>query len=232
MLIFNMVSEPNFVLGIKQTSLASKEEYHVHTIIRSHTCFSDGSWLHGILQPPWLCAVSKSNKLKQSRDLILQICANPCFAWWNQHHRRAPRPLAKETQKLNLQLQPHVPPRADNGSWNSHTRRRRFSTPRLDLSHTRHQEGLVVHRSTWPENLVVIRRGTRLHPPPGFLASPSRAGGLSTRLPHAETLLLTSSDVTGWRHHSTSAVSSRQHHVAWLIVDPDRPDPDYTDMTR
>ena len=43
MLIFNMVSELNFVLGIKQTSLASKEEYYVHTIIRSHTCFSAGS---------------------------------------------------------------------------------------------------------------------------------------------------------------------------------------------
>ena len=29
--IFNMVSEPNFVLGITQKSLASKEDFHVHT---------------------------------------------------------------------------------------------------------------------------------------------------------------------------------------------------------
>ena len=214
MLIFNMVSELNFVLGIKQTSLASKEEYHVHTIIRSHTCFSAGSWLHGILQPPWLCAVSKSNKLKQSRDLILQICANPYFAWWNQHHRRAPRPLVKETQKLDLQLQPHVPPRVDNGSWNSHTCRRRFSTPRLDLSHTCRQEGLVVHRSIWPENLVVIRRGTRLHASLGFLASPSRAGGLSTRLPRVETLLLTSSDVITPRQQPHKHVYVSKSHVS------------------
>ena len=170
-----MVSEPNFVLSIKQTSLASKEDSHVHTIIRSHTCFSAGSWLHGILQPPWLCAVSKSNKLKQSRDLTLQICANPCFVWWNQQHRRAPRPLTKETQKHDLQRQPHAPPRTQNGSWNSHTRRRKFSTPNLDLSHTRRQDGLVVHRSTWPENLVVIRRCTRYHAPPGFLVASSRA---------------------------------------------------------
>ena len=35
-----MVSEPNFDLGIKQTSLASKEDSHVHTIIRSHTRLS------------------------------------------------------------------------------------------------------------------------------------------------------------------------------------------------
>ena len=46
---------------------------------------------------------------------------------------------------------------------------------------TRRPNGLVVHRSTSPENLVVIRRRTRLHVPPGFPASPSRAGGLSTR---------------------------------------------------
>ena len=32
-----MVSEPYFVLGIKQTSLASKEDSHMHITIRSHT---------------------------------------------------------------------------------------------------------------------------------------------------------------------------------------------------
>ena len=80
MLIFNMVSEPNFVLGIKQKSLASKEDSHMHITDKSHTCLSAGSRLHSISQPPWLTAVSKSNKLKQSRDLIPQICANPCFA--------------------------------------------------------------------------------------------------------------------------------------------------------
>ena len=68
----------------------------------------------------------------------------------------------------------------------THTRRRRFSTPMLDLSYTRRQYGLVVHRSTWPENLVVIRRCMRHHAPPGFLASHSRAGGLIMHLPRAE----------------------------------------------
>ena len=54
---------------------------------------------------------------------------------------------------------------------------------------------LVVHRFTSLENLVVIRRRMRHHAPPGLPASPTRAGGLSTRLPRAETLLLTSLDV-------------------------------------
>ena len=201
-----MVSKPNFVLGIKQTSLASKEEYHVHTIISSHTCFPVGSWLHSILQPPWLYAVSKSNKIKRSRDLILHICANPCFAWRNQNHRHAPRPLATKTQEPDLQRQPHAPPHADNGSWNSHTRRRRFSTPRLDLSHTCCQDGLVVHRSTWPENMVVIRCCARHHAPPRFLTTPPRAGEHCTLLPRAD-----SAANVIWRHMMTSSLHVSSH---------------------
>ena len=56
-----MVSESNFVLGIKQKSLASKEDSHVHIIVRSHTCLSAGSRLHSISQPPWLIVVSRSS---------------------------------------------------------------------------------------------------------------------------------------------------------------------------
>ena len=58
----------------------------------------------------------------------------------------------------------------DNGSWNSHTRRRRFLTLSSDLSHTSRQDGLVVPRSTWLENLVIIRRFTCQHAPPGYLS--------------------------------------------------------------
>ena len=64
-----MVSESNFVLGIKQKSLTSKEDSYVHIIIRSHICLSAGSRLHGISQPPWLYAMSKSNNQA--------ICASP-----------------------------------------------------------------------------------------------------------------------------------------------------------
>ena len=65
MLIFNMVSEPNFILGIKQNISSKQEEYHVHTTIRSHTCFSAGSRLHGISQPPWLSAVFKIQQTQE-----------------------------------------------------------------------------------------------------------------------------------------------------------------------
>ena len=64
-----MVLELGFVLGIKQMSLASKEDSHVHITIRSHTCLAAGSRLHGILQPPWLYARLKSNNQA--------ICASP-----------------------------------------------------------------------------------------------------------------------------------------------------------
>ena len=56
-----MVSEPNFVLSIKQTSLANKEDSHVHTTIKSHTYLFAGSRLHSISQLPWLTAVSRSS---------------------------------------------------------------------------------------------------------------------------------------------------------------------------
>ena len=56
-----MVSEPNFVLSIKQTTLANKEDSHVHTTNRSHTCLSAGSRLHNISQLPWLTAMSRSS---------------------------------------------------------------------------------------------------------------------------------------------------------------------------
>ena len=83
----------------------------------------------------------------------------------------------------------------------SHMRHRRFSTPRLDLSHTRYPDGLVVHRSTWPENMVVIRRCTRHHAPPGFLAAPPCAGEHCTLLPRADF----AADVI-WHHMMTSSL--------------------------
>ena len=41
-----------------------------------------------------------------------QICANPSFALWNQHHRRAPQPLTTKTKELGLQQYLHSPPHA------------------------------------------------------------------------------------------------------------------------
>ena len=69
-----MVSEPNFVLGIKQTSLANKEDSHVHTTIRSHMCLSVGSRLHSISQPPWLTTVSKSSSPSNLCLFLSNLC--------------------------------------------------------------------------------------------------------------------------------------------------------------
>ena len=103
-----MVSEPGFVLGIKQKSLASNEDPHVHFTIISHTCLFAGSGLHGILQPPWLCVMSKSNNQAICASPY-QICAHQDFACRNQPHKRAPRPPARKTQKSGQLKSTHAP---------------------------------------------------------------------------------------------------------------------------
>ena len=190
-----MVSEPNFVLGIKQKSLASKEDSHVHITVRSHRCLFAGSRIHSISQPRWLTVVSRSSN-QVSCDLTYQIYAKPSKPWLSLSNLCTTNlRLMKPTRQTcstayrdqNLGTRPPTAAAcAENGSWNSHTRRRRFSTPNLDLSHTRRQDGLVVHRFTWPENLVVIRRCTRHHTPPRFLAFPPRAGEHCMLLPCTE----------------------------------------------
>ena len=123
-----------------------------------------------------------------------QICAHQAFACRNRSHRRAPRPPARKTQKSGQPKPSHAPPRAADSFGKSLTRCLRFLTSRSSSWSTRRPDGLVVHRSTSPENPVLIRSRTHLHAPPGFPASPSCVGGLSTCLPRAETLLLTSLD--------------------------------------
>ena len=145
-----MVSEPNSVLGIKQTSLHNKEDSHMHIAIKSHICLSAGSRLHGISQPPRLTAVSKIHKFKQSRDLTFQICAHQAFACRNQHHRRAPRSPATKTQKSGHLNPCHAPPRANVASGKSPTRRHRILTSRSYSGRTRRPIGLLVRRSTKP----------------------------------------------------------------------------------
>ena len=116
-----------------------------------------------------------------------QICAHQDFACRNRSHRRAPRPPARKTQKSGQPKASHALPRAADSFGKSLTRCHRFLTSRSSAWSTRRPDGLVVHRSTSAENLVVIRRRTRhlgfwhlLHAP--------------VDLARAETLLLTSLD--------------------------------------
>ena len=97
-----MVSDPNFVFGIKQTSLANKEDSHVHTGIRSHTCLSAGSRLHNISQPPWLTALSRSSSLSNLCLSLSKLCTTSLHLM-NQLDRLALRHIATKTQEPDLQ---------------------------------------------------------------------------------------------------------------------------------
>ena len=180
-----MVSEPNSVLVIKQISLANKEDSHVHTANRSHTCLFAGSRLHSISQLPWLPAVSKSSNPSNSCLSLSDL---------RKFKPRLTKPTPQTCSKISRDQNPEIRspkslPRASTRRRSLRkipTRRLRFITFRSSSWYTRHHEGLLVHRSTWPENLVVIRRCTRHHAPPGFLVAPSRAGEQCTLLPRAD----------------------------------------------
>ena len=112
------------------------------------------------------------------------------------------------TRRHSPQLAPENLPRAAVSSGKSTTRRLRFLTSKSSSWFTRCPDGLVVHRSTWPENLVVIRHRTRhlgfwhlLHAP--------------VDLARAETLLLTSpDDVITPRRQPRKQVHVSKSHVS------------------
>ena len=100
-------------------------------------------------------------------------------------------------------------------------RRLRFRDFQIVLVNTRRHDGLFDHWSAYWRNMAFNRRRTRLHAPPGFLAAPPRAGGLSTRLTRAELScwchLMSSDDVISPRQQPHKLVhvspSPRQRHV-------------------
>ena len=115
-----------------------------------------------------------------------QICAHQAFACRNRSHRRAPRPLARKTQKSGQPKASHTPPRAAVSFGKSLTRRLKFLTSRSSSWYMCRPEGLHVHRSSELETPTLIRPYMRPYVPLGVPASPSRASRLSTRLPRAE----------------------------------------------
>ena len=119
---------------------------------------------HGSL----LCPVPQAQAIRVSP---YQICAHQAFACQNRHHRRAPRPPARKTQKYGQPKASHAPQLALE---NYHAPPQILDFQIVFVYMCRH-DGLLVHRFTWLENLVVKRCRTRLHAPPGFLTSPPRA---------------------------------------------------------
>ena len=108
MLIFNMVSEPNFVLDIKQTSLANKKILTCTPPSEvTHTCLLDldstaSRSRHGSL----LCLDPQAQAIHVSP---YQTCAHQAFAYRNRSHRRAPRPPVRKTQKSGQPKASHAP---------------------------------------------------------------------------------------------------------------------------
>ena len=94
----------------------------------THTCLLDldstaSCSRHGSL----LCLNPQAQAIRVSP---YQICAYQAFACRNRTHRRAPRPLARKTQKSSQPKASHALPRAAVSSGKSTTRRLRFLTSR------------------------------------------------------------------------------------------------------
>ena len=210
-----MVSEPNFVFGIKQKSLASKEDSHVHITVRSYTCLSIRSRLHSISQPPWLTTVSKSSSpsnscLSLSNWGTTSLCLmkptrQTCSTAYRDQNPGTRLPTAAAFtimpgQRL-LELSQAPPQILDSQLGpQSHASPRQPCRPPIYLA--------------WESSGQPL-----LHTPPSatWVSDFSSTGRWTcTLLPRAKTLLLMSSDVTRWRYHSALAAMQarpRQRHV-------------------
>ena len=122
-----MVSEPNFVLGIKQNLKQTKKIL---------TCTPPSEVTHTYL----LDLDSTASRSRHGSQLCLdpeaqairvspyQICAHQAFACRNRSHRRAPRHPPRKTQKSGQPKSSQAPPRAADSFGKSLTRRLRFLT--------------------------------------------------------------------------------------------------------
>ena len=144
--------------------------------------------------------------LKQVEPLTYQICAHQAFACRNRTYNCAPRPPATKTQKSGQPKASHAPqlapenlPRAASDAWLS--------------DHDR------AHAPPWRPSRPPIYEtwDSGPHPTIHALSRASRISGIFfTRrwTEHApdmhQTLLLMSSDVTRWCHHSTPAATQER----------------------
>ena len=150
------------------------------------------------------------------------------------------------SRKENPEIRsPEAVPRASVVSEKTPTRRLRFPDFHIVFVHTRRHDGLVDHQFAYWRNMAFNWCCTRLHAPPGFLASPPRAGEHCTLLPSVDS----AADVI-WRHmmtsslhvssHASTSTSALVHVIGWrhqiycLTRDPTRKprtDPDQYPLT-
>ena len=221
-----MVSEPNVILGIKQTSLACKEDSHVHTTIRSHTCLSAESKLHGILQPPWLTAVSRSLSPSNPCLSLLDLCTSSLCLMKPTRQKRS---MAYCDQNLGTR-NPTATALASM-RWKSLRLLLPLAVEVLEfqtgLWHTRRSVGLIALWSIKPKKPSSQNQDMRQHAPLGFLASPVCTGGdlthhprtvrqlniMSSMMSAKATLALNTSSAT-LASHASSVTSLTPCHLA------------------
>ena len=204
------VSETGFVLGIKQLSLHSKEVSHVHN--------TDPPQCHCL--PTDLDSTASHSSHRTTVAVSL-----PCV--WSLKHAMPPHSdlcksnlrLTKPTTQMCFSAYLNQNPRnsspstavcADIGFGSPHTRHQGFLTPWSDSGYTCRHVGLIVCRSTKPENLALIWCCTGPHAPLGVHATRRHIH------PRTEKQLHPSSDVfhdvspddiirwhvsLSWRHH-------------------------------
>ena len=149
-----MVSKPNFILGIKQLSLHSKEDSYMRSKDPEQcSCLLlDQDPLHHAapMEPPLLCRYYVSDhKPKQSVPLSLRsvhIKALPDETNHTDVLNGLPRPEPKKPLPINSHTCLHA-----------QTKALALLTRVAKDSHTRHYVGLVVCRFTKPKNLALIR---------------------------------------------------------------------------
>ena len=179
-----MVSELNFVLGIKQLSLRSKEVSHALNIFAIVTLLAHRSGLHGFTQLPhnyhcYLAAMSSiSQACHASPFRFMQIKPSP-----NETNyidvllnllREKPRSTATigNCTRLHAWIEPLT---------HSPTCRHDFLMCTSSIGHTHRPIGLVIRRSMKHKNSILTRSCTHSNAPPRFLPLALRACNRSMR---------------------------------------------------
>ena len=121
-----------------------------------------------ILKPskPWLNLLD----LRKSKLFLTKPKPQTCSTTSRDQNPeiRSPEALPRPSTRLScLRKISHAPPQIPDFQ--------------IVFVHTRHHDGLLVHRSTEPETPALIRPYMRPQAPLGFLASPAHAGGLLER---------------------------------------------------
>ena len=184
-----MVSEPNFILGIKQNIS------HMHNT--NPPLFTSRSGPHDIIQLAFMDPSSLPYcHIQDPQTQASRVCPN--------HMVVLSFPREKPWNPIFINSH-HALPRIVTSSGESSMRCFKFLTPSSAFGHTRCHEGLVVHRSTKSKNLALVRPHMCSHMPLGFLHSPPHTSENTRASTNRRTLLMSL-----WYHPMTSHMLRQQ----------------------